>query len=230
MPDVRRAAAWVEQVPWNGLYAVDAFCCQGGAAMGLHRAGFRVLGVDKDPQPRYPFAFVQADAVEFLAQYGGRFAAAHASPPCQFYSLAQRIRDNDHPDLIAPTRAALEAAGVPYAIENVERALPQLKDPVVLCGTMFGLRTYRHRPVEFGGGAHADQPGHPEHGPENTKMGRPIRDGTYYHAVGNFSGVEEVRRDMGVPWMSRDGIRECIPPAYGEWIGRRLLEAVRRGQ
>jgi DNA (cytosine-5)-methyltransferase 1 len=58
-------------------------------------------------------------------------------------------------------------------------------------------------------------------------MGRPIRGGTYYHAVGNFSGVEEVRADMGVPWMSRDGIRECIPPAYGEWIGRRLREACR---
>jgi DNA (cytosine-5)-methyltransferase 1 len=55
-------------------------------------------------------------------------------------------------------------------------------------------------------------------------MGRPAREGEFIHAVGNFSGVETVRRDYGVPWMSRDGIRECIPPAYAEYVGRELLK------
>jgi DNA (cytosine-5)-methyltransferase 1 len=223
----RPAAAWLPRVPWNGMWALDAFCCQGGAGMGLYLAGYRVVGVDLDPQPRYPLAFVQGDAVAFTEQFGRRFHRAHASPPCQLYSLTQRIWDRDHPDLIGPAREALEGSGVPYAIENVERARPELRDPVVLCGTMFGLRTYRHRLVEFGGGAHADQPHHPGHDAQNTKMGRPIREGTHYHAVGHFSGVSQVKADMGVQWMDREGISECIPPAYGQWIGRRLLAADR---
>jgi DNA (cytosine-5)-methyltransferase 1 len=195
--------------------------------MGLHLAGFEVVGVDLASQPRYPFRFAQGDAVEFIRRYGSRFSAVDASPPCQRYSLTQRIRGNDHPDLIGPSRDALESTGRPWSIENVDRARPDLEDPVTLCGEMFGLRTYRHRLVEFGGGAHAVQPQHPAHPEPNTKMGRPVADGTYYHAVGNFSGVDLARQDMRVPWMNRDGIRECIPPVYGTWIGRQLLAAVK---
>jgi len=63
---------------------LDLFCGAGGAGMGYHRAGFRVIGVDVKPQPRYPFTFVQADAVRSLETWDlSRFAAIHASPPCQ---------------------------------------------------------------------------------------------------------------------------------------------------
>lgn len=205
---------------------LDLYCCQGGASAGYAAAGFDVLGVDIDPQPRYPFPLVQVDVLKYLRGgmfLRGLFDAVHASPPCQFYSKAQRIQNRDHLDLIAPTREALEELGLPYVIENVEDAAGELKSPITLCGESFGLRTYRHRLFEAGGGFILAGMPHPEHVAPLRKMGRAPRPGEYIHAVGNFSGVEQVRQDYGVPWMSRDGIRECIPPAYAEYVGRQLI-------
>ncbi|MFH8696738.1 SAM-dependent methyltransferase [Streptomyces chartreusis] len=205
---------------------LDTFCCQGGASMGYHLAGFDVVGVDIAPQPRYPFTFVQAEAVAFIREHGAEFDFIHASPPCQHDSDCQRIRGNAHPDLIAPTRAALESTGRPWVIENVRGALPKLCGPVMLCGPMFGVETYRHRYFEAGGRLHLSQLPHTAHAIPQAKMGRPVPPGHYGQFVGNFSGVSLARKVMGVPWMNRDGIRECIPPAYTEWLGRSFLAAL----
>jgi DNA (cytosine-5)-methyltransferase 1 len=199
---------------------LDLFCCQGAASKGYADAGFRVIGVDIAPQPRYPYSFWQRDALEFVRIHGRHFDAIHASPPCQAYSNAQKIQDNEHPDLIGPVREALLELGKPYVIENVPSA--PLLDPVELCGAMFpGLHTYRHRLFESN--FELDVPEHPEHVHRTVKMGRALQPGDWYHAVGNFSNVAYVRENMGVPWMNRDGIRECIPPAYAEYIGRQLM-------
>jgi DNA (cytosine-5)-methyltransferase 1 len=181
--------------------------------MGLHRAGFDVVGVDIYPQPHYPFEFHQADALTFTLN---GFDFIWASPPCQAYTLCQRIRANEHPDLIEPTRAMLKASGVPWCIENVVGA--PLIDPIELCGAMFGLRTYRHRLFECSFPIEA--PAHPEHIAPLRKMGRPVRDGEFIHVVGNFSGVQLARDAMDIQWMPRDKLREAIPPAYSEYIGR----------
>ncbi|MGW7330467.1 SAM-dependent methyltransferase [Streptomyces sp. NPDC054840] len=202
---------------------LDAFCCQGGAGMGYHWAGFNVSGVDLTAQTRYPLGFHQGDAVAFIREFGAGFDFIHASPPCQRYSRTQKIQGREHPDLIAPVRQALEATGRPWVIENVTEAAPELRDPVVLCAAVFGMRTYRHRLFETGGGFTLTPPAHHPHTAPLTKMGRPLREGDWYHAVGNFSNVPYVRADMDVPWMNRDGIRECIPPAYTHWIGRQVL-------
>lgn len=204
---------------------LDLFCCQGGAAAGYAAAGFDVVGVDLDDQPRYPYEFYRADALAFLADNRDwirrTFAAVHASPPCQGYSNTQRIQGNAHPDLVDRVRELLDWVGLPWVIENVEGA--PLRDPITLCGARFGLRTYRHRLFETGGELTLTAPAHPEHTAPLRKMGRPPRDGDMIHAVGNFSGVSLVRDDWCVPWMNRDGIREAIPPAYTEWVGARLL-------
>ncbi|MDX2708037.1 SAM-dependent methyltransferase, partial [Streptomyces sp. PA03-6a] len=142
---------------------LDAFCCQGGASTGYRLAGFDVTGIDIHPQPRYPFNFVQGDAVAFIREHGAEFDVIHASPPCQLYSLTHRIQRRDHPDLIAPTRKALETTGRPWVIENVEDARGELRDPVTLCGAAFGLHTYRHRLFETGGGLTLTPPPHPAH-------------------------------------------------------------------
>lgn len=208
--------------------AVDLYGCQGGMGHGLQLAGFYVIGVDIEPQPRYRGdEFHCADAIAWLRVHREwirkNVTLVHAAPPCQLDSDCQRIMQNEHPDLIGPTRDALEEIGLRYSIENVAGALPKLRDPVELCGLMFGMtRTYRHRYFEAGGWT-LPQPAHPAHVAPQVKMGRAPKDGEVIQAVGNFSGVGKIRAEWGVPWMNRDGIREAVPPAYGEYVGRSFL-------
>jgi DNA (cytosine-5)-methyltransferase 1 len=125
---------------------LDLFCCAGGVAVGYSRAGFDIVGVDIDPQPHFPFEFIQADALTLDMKFLRSFDAIHASPPCQSYSdLAKRNRNaHEWPRLIEPVREILIKSGKPYVIENVEGA--PLLNPVVLCGTMFkGLRVLRQQ-------------------------------------------------------------------------------------
>lgn len=132
---------------------LDLFCGAGGCSVGYHRAGFtEIVGVDIKPMPRYPFEFVQGDALEYLAERGGEFDAIHASPPCQAFSTLRFMPNaKEHPDLVEPARKLLIASGKPYVIENVMGA--PLINPLMLCGTMFGLGTgdaelRRHRIFE----------------------------------------------------------------------------------
>lgn len=221
---------------------LDLFCCQGGASRGYADAGFEVVGVDIEPQPRYPFPFAQMDAVDAVNRlldgyplvFDGStfmwlrdFSAIHASPPCQAHSKTWKINKREHPRLIAPTRVLLYATGLPFVIENVEEARDELVDPVTMCGESFGLETYRHRLFETNWPLIA--PGHPQHLARLTKMGRPYVPGEYMHVVGNFSGVDHARRIMGMPWATRDGLREAIPPAYTEFIGHQLISALSVG-
>lgn len=209
---------------------LDLFCGAGGAGMGYRRAGFEVVGVDINPQPRYPFEFHQGDALKFLLENWREFDAFHASPPCQAFTNAQRIRGNDHPDYITATREAFQlihpnriGSGSrmfrPWVIENVPGA--PLRDPIELCGATFGLGTYRHRIFECKPGLYAMP--HPEHIAPVAKMGRPPKPGEFMHVVGNFSGVRQARKAMGIDWMTRDELSESIPPSYSEFIGRQIF-------
>jgi DNA (cytosine-5)-methyltransferase 1 len=201
---------------------LDLFCCEGGASMGYANAGFKVSGVDIEKQPRYPFRFHERDALHFLERFGMRFDAIHASPPCQAFTKAQRLQGNEHPDLIGPVRELLKEIGKPYVIENVVGA--PLLDPLMLCGGMFGLRTYRHRLFESN--IDLTAPIHGEHVSRTTKMGRKVIDGEFMHVIGHFSGIARAREAMGMPWASRDGLAEAVPPAYTEHIGKQLLHHI----
>lgn len=202
---------------------LDLFCGQGGASAGYIAAGFDVVGVDiVDHSKRGPGEFIQGDALKVLLETWQEFDAFHASPPCQAHTNAQKIMGNEHPDFISSVRSAFTLIGKPWVIENVPGS--PLRDPVELCGAMFGLRTYRHRLFESS--IPLSAPAHPRHVARTTKMGRPPVDGEFMHVVGNFSGVDKAREVMGMPWATRDGLREAIPPAYSAFIGRQLLEAI----
>lgn len=201
------------------MRVLDLFCGAGGSAMGLHRAwpDAEIIGVDISPQPRYPFHFVQADAMTYSLD---SFDFIWASPPCQAYSLAQRIRNRKHPNLIPGIRERLKAAGTHYCIENVPGA--PLLNPIELCGAMFsGLSVYRHRRFETS--FKVVEPDHPVHLATLGKMGRKVLDGDFMHVVGNFNGADAGRRAMDIPWMTRNELREAIPPAYSHFIARQLL-------
>lgn len=208
---------------------LDLYSCQGGATKGYQLAGFKVTGVDKDPQPKYcGDEFRQSDAIAYvmrnLEEIRNRYVFVHASPPCQHDSKTQRIQDNDHPDLIGPTREALVLTGLPFVIENVGDAAPKLRDPVMLCGPMVGIPNYRHRFFEPGGWT-MQQPEHAEHVIRQAKLGRYVPPHQYGQWIGNFNGVDRARRELDVPWMNRDGIRECIPPAYSLFVAKEFLNS-----
>jgi len=205
---------------------LDLFCGAGGCSVGYHRAGFDVVvGVDIKPQPRYPFAFVQADALEYVAEHGHEFDVIHASPPCQGYSRMRHVTGKEYPLMIEDVRAALRATSKPYIMENVEDA--PLIDDILLCGTMFGLKVFRHRRFETSFFMMA--PPHITHTlfGKGQKQGRPITEERQYITVtGNFSGIETGKRAMGIDWMSKRELTQAIPPAYTEYIGRHLMEVL----
>lgn len=187
--------------------------------MGYHQAGFEVTGVDIKPQPRYPFQFHQADALEFVRRHGHEFDVIHASPPCQAYSTITSLSSTkEHPNLIPDTRRLLLRSGKPYIIENVPGA--PLLNPIMLCGTMFGLSTIRHRLFE------TNQPVWWLPAPCNhsgklysvlTKSCRVSGDlrGPSSHEIGKIA--------MGIDWMNQYELGLSIPPAYTKYIGKKLI-------
>lgn len=204
---------------------LDLFCGAGGAAVGYHRAGFDVVGVDITPQPNYPFRFIQDDALGFLRWTGaGEYTAVHASPPCQRYSAMTKCRPElaaEYPDLVAPTRQLLRAIDLPYVIENVPGS--PLVDPITLCGHMFGYELYRHRLFESSVPLAA--PMHPEHVKPASKAGH-WKPGTIMSVSGHVAPVALAREIMGIDWTTREELAEAIPPYYTEHIGRQLIEAI----
>lgn len=213
---------------------LDLFCCAGGAGMGYHRAGFDVTGVDINPQPRYPFEFIQGDAVAYLADHGREYEAIHASPPCQTHTAltkGNRRREgwvDDHIDFIPVTRALLEHIGRPYVIENVQGS--SLRRDVTLCGEMFDLSVIRHRYFEFGGWA-ASAPAHRPHRGRVAGMRHgEWFTGPYFAVYGEGGGkgmVAQWQAAMGIDWTSdRKELAEAIPPAYTEHLGGQLLDYI----
>jgi DNA (cytosine-5)-methyltransferase 1 len=217
---------------------LDLCCKAGGCSVGYHRAGFEVVGVDIEPQPRYPFEFHQADMFEVLTlaawrPFLDRFDAIHASPLCKAHtSLSSLWPDREWPDQITPLRPLLEATGKPWIIENVVGA--PLRDPILICGSMIDppLDVMRHRLFETNWGC-------PEHYwpcrhklwtprfPSEHRSQKNLARVVGVYGGGRYAGSDALRRKaMGIEWMTRSELTQAIPPAYTEYIGGELLKVL----
>jgi DNA (cytosine-5)-methyltransferase 1 len=227
---------------------LDLFCGAGGAAVGYHRAGFDVIGVDIAPQPNYPFTFYQADALEFLVAYiknratchqerirslfavtavnndGQPFSAIHASPPCQDHSPLRAVAgEHGTAWLLGATRESLVATGLPWVIENVPGA--PMRTDYKLCGCMFGLSPLRRErwfETSWRGFDLRSPCSHTGIGMSVTghgMQGHEYRNGARYTQ-------EDRKRGMGIDWMNRDELAQAIPPAYTQYIGEQLIQAL----
>lgn len=201
--------------------ALDLFCGAGGASMGLHRAGFDVTGVDIKAQPRYPFTFVQADAMEFPLD---GFDFIWASPPCQGYSKALKHLSSGQPLLIEAVRERIGRKPL-YTIENVPGA--PLLTPYMLCGLMFGRALYRHRLFETSWPL-IDTPNHFEHKVRASAAGH-FEEETFISVAGHVSPVALAEAVMDIDWMNRDELAESIPPYFSEFIGRQAIQYITSG-
>jgi len=217
---------------------LDLFCCEGGAGTGYARAGFEVVGVDIEAQPRYPFQFIQADALSLDREFLAGFDAIHASPPCQFATLLRHAPGGRaHPNLIPATRSLLESTGLPYIIENVEPAGRHLREPITLCGSMFGLQAQghelrRHRLFESNVDIQAPGPCRHGDGPVIGVYGGHARRRSAKHGGRGTKDAWEgghwaaASQALGMDWASLEGLSEAIPPAYTEHLGRQLLACI----
>ena len=219
--------------------ALDLFCGAGGAAMGLHRAGFDVTGVDIKPQPHYPFKFILADAMTFPLN---GYDFIWASPPCQKYCALNTMRNaREHPDLVGEVRERLRVSGCAYVIENVFGA--PLISPLMLCGSALGLSSHgyqlrRHR--YFEASFHTGLWPCCNHAPKTLGVyGAKVRDiaqekrhyarerATRGKPTGVVLPQLYGKEAMGIDWMTMDELSEAIPPAYSEFIGKQAIEAIR---
>lgn len=203
------------------LTLLDLYCCAGGAAMGYHRAGFTVTGVDHRPQPHYPFRFVHADALDYLDAHGREYDVIHASPPCHDHTSLSAVSGDDGTGwLLDATRTALADHPV-TVIENVPAAT--MRADLTLCGAMFGLRTYRHRRFEITGPLLLAEPWHPRHTVRtSTKKRRACWDAGLHVSVTGNVGAYVGAQAMGINWMTGAELSQAIPPAYTHYLGEQL--------
>jgi len=218
---------------------LDLYCKAGGCSAGYAKAGFEVIGVDINPQPNYPYEFIQADALEILKdkEFISQFSAIAASPPCQVHSKARGLSEarnggkyGDHLDLIPETRELLKATGKPYIIENVAGA--PLINPTKLFGSQF-KNLYTQRERWFESNIHLDEPTEPRQKMKTLSAGNGIgEDGSIsICGSGGVRGLNSKQITLywgfamgGIDWMNRAELAEAIPPVYTEFLGEQLKE------
>ena len=206
-------------------------------------AGFEVTGVDIKPQPNYPYNFVQADILEYLANNWQKYDAIHLSPPCQKHSASTAVHKSkgyEYPDIIPQLREILSNIPLPWVMENVSNA--GLRPDIVLYGTMFSLRVKRKRIFELGNwfclqpsnqrtnkgvvtGDFVSVFGHTSLKKSKGKLIEPnFREGTILNTWKIAMGVDTTIKIKDVE------LSQGIPPAYTKYIGAQLKDFIKYKQ
>lgn len=203
---------------------------------------------------RYPFRLIVADALDPPVNLAD-FDFIWASPPCQHYTnvwLGTPEKRDNYPDLLPATRALLAASGRPFAIENVPGA--PMRADVVLSGAMFGLDIIRKRLFECEGfrPPFALEQEHfgktVSNGDLATVAGQGANNAWNVGRIGEKrtgkatkwrdlpedlkdrlrtrNNAEGWRAAMDIDWMTRDEIREAVPPAYARFIAEAVIEQI----
>lgn len=186
-------------------------------------AGYHVTGVDIKKSPRYcGDRFILGDALDVSLE---GYDLVWASPPCQRYSECVPIdRREQHVDLLPVLREHLKKeCKSPYIIENVEGAKGLLKEPVFLCGTMFGLNIWRHRFFELGNTDAFFLL------PPCNHVGRPVLisgRGIYIDpktGIRSSEAPKHVKEEaIGIDWMVVSELDEAIPPVYSKFLAEEV--------
>lgn len=219
------------------LKLLDLFCGAGGCSMGYFRAGFIVHGIDLQEQRNYPFRFFKSDWLSFLEKNFSFYDVIHASPPCQHYSVTKSLHNWVYPDLIEKVRASLIETGKPYVIENVPGS--PLLNAITLRGNMFDLKVKRDRLFESNlplvapplikmtgttGSLWSSDRSEPNQ--RNPSLARGECD--YITVAGKSFLVKEGRLAMRIKWMNQKELAQAIPPAYTEYLGKQILEIIKK--
>ena len=210
------------------IKVLDLFSGAGGAALGYIQAGFTLTGIDNVKKP-YPAEFIKADVMALSIDYLQQFDLIHASPPCQSYSVTQNLakaqgKKSNKPQLVEPVRKMLIKSGKPYIIENVIGA--PLLNPIMLCGSAFGLKVRRHRIFESNLKLTGTVCKHKE-------QGRPV--GVYGSLNDQIPNggrtaktVDEANDAMGTKGFKWRHLCEAIPPAYTHYLAEQIKEQLNK--
>jgi hypothetical protein len=171
-----------------------------------------------------------------------RPALIHQSWPCQEGNTqtngtnASKGWGGEHQQFIPQARELSGRIGIPYVLEQPTSSRKGLiRRNLTLCMDMFKEDmpppwVQKHRSFEISGFA-VPQPVHPKHtGYVRGHRHRVVRKGDeapYVAGYGKGGGkatVAEMRHAMKIDWMDDHfDLREAIPPAYTEYIGRAFL-------
>lgn len=204
---------------------LDLYCKAGGSAQGLKDAwaDAEIVGVDIEFQKNYPFTFVLGDALNPPFDLR-EFDFIWASPVCKGYTPLKALhKDREYPRLIRATRKMLDKAGRPWVMENVSGARDDMRTVIELCGTMFGLKVYRHR--RFESNMMLMQPSHLPHRDRmprccNGKNGKSPNG--FVTVAGHSFRVADGIEAMKINWMTGAELSQAIPPAYSEFIAKQI--------
>lgn len=168
-------------------------------------------------QPRYPFTFIQANAMTVPVS---GFDLIHASPPCQDHSTPRSMHSGHGTGwMLAATIERLRQSCAEWVVENVPGSEAAMGEHVRLCSSSFKLRVRRHRLFATRFTVPALRCRHAQ---QSQPIGVCGTGGGYSTPRGRKGNLAESRMAMKIDWMNRAEISQAIPPIYTQYIGCQL--------